>query len=219
MAASDIHGRRICGAWTAIGAEATASGYEVAWKLAARHQYTVWNTDANGNVTTQAERDVSGTSAALETLETSFHQDLNGERRWRTGRNQFPCRMLGFDGTGADRNQVLPRSGCRRHWPELKYDGTAFTAREWGGWTPIGAEATATGYEVAWKLGTDTYTVWNTDANGNITTDVNGVSGTSAALKTLETSFHQDLNGDGVIDSSSSIIEASGSLTVGLSPR
>ena len=61
--------------------------------------------------------------------------------------------------------------------PELKLNGAAFTAGMWGGWTLIGAEATATGYEVAFKFGTNTYTVWNTDANGNITDqcDRNGV--------------------------------------------
>ena len=35
------------------------------------------------------------------------------------------------------------------------------------GWAPIGAEKTASGYEVAWKSGADLYTVWNTDAQGN----------------------------------------------------
>ena len=69
-----------------------------------------------------------------------------------------------------------------------------------GGWMPIGAEQTATGYEVAWKVtGADQYTVWNTDSNGNYLSDIGVVSGTSYALESLETSFHQDLNGDGTI--------------------
>ena len=33
------------GAWAPIGAEQTTSGYEVAWKVTAADQYTVWNTD------------------------------------------------------------------------------------------------------------------------------------------------------------------------------
>ena len=73
-------------------------------------------------------------------------------------------------------------------------------AGQFGTWTPIGAEQTATGYEVAWKIpGTDQYTVWTTDSNGNYLSNIGHVSGTSAALESLETSFHQDLNGDGVI--------------------
>ncbi len=48
--------------------------------------------------------------------------------------------------------------------------------------------------------GADQYTVWNTDSSGNFTSYAIGtVSGSSSALESLETSFHQDLNGDGVI--------------------
>jgi hypothetical protein len=44
------------------------------------------------------------------------------------------------------------------------------------------------------------YTVWNTDSNGNFVSDTIGnVPGASGALEALETSFHQDLNSDGVI--------------------
>ena len=74
---------------------------------------------------------------------------------------------------------------------------------------PIGAEQTATGYEVAWKLtGADQYTVWNTDSNGNLVSDTLGVvSGSSYALESLETSFQQDLNGDGTIGLAPTVIE------------
>ena len=42
------------------------------------------------------------------------------------------------------------------------------TAGEFGAWAPIGAEKTATGYEVAWKVaGVDLYGIWYTDNNGN----------------------------------------------------
>ena len=206
------------GAWTAIGVEATATGYEVAFKIGL-DTYTVWNTDANGNITTNATGTVSGSSAALEALETSFNQDLNGDHVvgvpgaiTSTTIESFGSTALVQTGTNYFLNPVAGGTG-----PELKYDGTAFTASVWGAWTPIGVEATATGYEIAWKIGTDTYTVWNTDANGNITTNATGtVSGSSAALKAMELSFHQDLNGDGVLDTASTVIEASGSLKIAL---
>ena len=58
-----------------------------------------------------------------------------------------------------------------------------------------------TGYEVAWKItGADRYTVWITDNSGNYVSSVFDVaSGSSAAVNSLETSFHQDLNSDGWI--------------------
>src|SRR5207253_2534512 len=97
--------------------------------------------------------------------------------------------------------------------PSLKYAGTDIWADEFVGWAPIGAEATASGYEVAWKLaGADQYTVWSTDANGNDTVRLaDSVSGSSTALESLETSFHQDLNGDGVVGIANLVIEALGS--------
>ena len=74
-------------------------------------------------------------------------------------------------------------------------------AGQWGGWAPIGAEQTSSGYEVAWKVpGADQYTVWNTDSNGNFTSHNIGLCRErGTALESLENSFHQDLNGDGVI--------------------
>ncbi|HZP59134.1 MAG TPA: NF038122 family metalloprotease, partial [Opitutaceae bacterium] len=96
--------------------------------------------------------------------------------------------------------------------PELKYSGAAFVAGStWGGWAPIGAEAISGGYEVAFKTGADSYAVWDTDTNGNLTTIALGTtSGSSTALESLETSFHQDLNGDGTIG----IPAAPGSTTI-----
>ena len=64
--------------WSPIGAEKTATGYEVAWKVAGADQYTVWTTDNSGNYISNIGV-VSGSSLALESLENSFHQDLNGD--------------------------------------------------------------------------------------------------------------------------------------------
>ena len=74
-------------------------------------------------------------------------------------------------------------------------------AGQFGQWTPIGAEQTASGYEVAWKVtGADQYAVWDTDSNGNYTSNIlDTVSGTDPTLQSIETSFQQDLNGDGYI--------------------
>ena len=185
-----------------IGAEATATGYEVAFKFGAS-TYTVWNTDANGNITTNATGTVSGNSTSLEALETSFHQDLNGDGTIgvpAASVSTTTIESLGVTALVQTGNNYFFNPVAGGAGPELKYGGAAFTAGTWGAWTAIGVEATATGYEVAFKIGLDTYTVWNADANGNITTNATGtVSGSSAALEALETSFNQDLNGDHVI--------------------
>src|SRR5258705_10613291 len=97
----------------------------------------------------------------------------------------------------------------------LKYGGSVVTVGQFGAWSFIGAEQISGGYEVALHLpGSDQYTVWNTDTNGNVVSNGTGgvVSGSSDALRSLESSFQQDLNGDGVIGipSTVTVIEAYG---------
>ena len=70
---------QFAGGLAPIGAELTASGYDVAWKAMGADQYTVWSTDSSGNCTGNLTGTVSGTSTALESLESVFHQDLNGD--------------------------------------------------------------------------------------------------------------------------------------------
>ena len=190
------------GASVPIGAEVTSTGYEVAWKVVGADLYAVWNTDSSGNYLSNATGGVSGTSTALESLETSFHQDLNGDgvigvNLPTTMIEAFGSTSLAEVGNNYFLNSISTGSG-----PELKYAGAAVAAGQFGsGWAPIGAEVTSTGYEVAWNIpGTDQYTVWNTDSSGNfVSNNIGIVSGSSTALESLETSFHQDLNGDSVI--------------------
>jgi serralysin len=85
--------------------------------------------------------------------------------------------------------------------PELQRGGAAVTVGEYGTWTPIGAVQVTGGYDVAWKdPASGLYTVWSTDSNGNYLANINpAVPGNSTSLEALETTFHRDLNGDGII--------------------
>ena len=213
------------GPWVPIGAEQTASGYEVAWKIAGADQYTVWFTDQSGNYISSAFDLASGSSTALQSFEPSFQQDLNGDGVIGVPGAPPPTviESLGSTSLDADGNNYFlhPSGGSP---VELSFGGAPVAAGQFdqfgGPWAPIGAEQTATGYEVAWKItGADQYTVWTTDNSGNYVSSAFDVaSGTSAALQSFETSFHQDLNGDGyiglVLDGSS----GGQTLTAGSSP-
>jgi hypothetical protein len=213
------------GTWTPIGAvQVAGGGYDVAWKNTATGQYTVWSTDSSGNYTSNIGV-VSGTSTALELLETTFNQDLNGD-----GTIGIPKVVIQTDGSTSlvqvGSNYFLyPVGGSSG--PELQYGGAAVVAGQFGGWTVVGAELTSSGYDVAWKnASTGQYTVWGTDSNGNYTSNLIGVvSGNSTALETFENIFQQDLNGDGVVgiyaapgtilQINSSLSGPSGSATIG----
>jgi len=206
------------GNWSPIGAEAISGGYEIAWKLAGQDAYIAWNLDTNGNFASgNPLGQVTASSTALESLETSFHQDLNGDGTIGIPSNAtieaFGSLSLVLTG---DHYLLDPVSGGTG--PTLKYGGTAIVAGA-STWSPIGADVyTPQAYEVAWKLaGQDSYMVWIVDHNGNFiaANPIGQVPGSNVGLESLEPSFHQDLNGDGTIGvpgSGSSTIEGSATL-------
>jgi hypothetical protein len=188
------------GAWTPIGGEQIAGGgYDIAFKVPGADQYTVWTTDSNGNFLSALVGTVSGTSSALESLESVFHQDLNGDGV--IGLTTTAIESSGSTSlTEVGNNFYFYNSGGSG--PSFNFGGAPFVAGEFGAWTPIGAEQISSGgYEIAWKVpGADQYTVWTTDSNGNFLSALFGtVSGTSSALESQEPLFHQDLSGDGLI--------------------
>jgi serralysin len=67
------------GSWIPYGAIQVAGGYDVAFENPGANQYTVWNTDGNGNQLSFLVASVPGNNATLESLENVFHQDLNGD--------------------------------------------------------------------------------------------------------------------------------------------
>ena len=186
--------------YSPVGAAQTATGYEIAWQIPGTEQFSIWNTDSNGNFTSFSV--LSGTSPTLESLELSFNQDLNGDGVIGPPATTSPLVIESFGSTSLVQvgiDYFMYANGTQTG-PELKFDGAAVTAGQFGAYAPVGAEILAGGgYEVAWKLsGTEQFSIWNTDSNGNFTS-YSIYSGSSPVLESLETSFHQDLNGDGVI--------------------
>ena len=173
-----------------------AGGYEVAWTLPGG-QFTVWNTDANGNYVSSAMGAVGASDPTLQELEPSFGRDLNGDGT--TGLK--PTHTIETDGALSlvvVGNEYVLDTGTAG--PTLKYLGVAVTAGQFGsGVAPIAAAPLAAGgYEVAWTLPGGQFTVWNTDANGNYVSSAMGAVGASdPTLQELEPSFGRDLNGDG----------------------
>ena len=71
-------------------------------------------------------------------------------------------------------NNYYLRNNSTGTGPELVY-GTPVVVNQTPGWSLIGAEQTASGYEVAWEnASTGQYTVWGTDSNGNVVSNLTG---------------------------------------------
>ena len=206
--------------WSLIGAEQIAGGYEVAWESASTGQFTVWGTDTNGKqVSNLTGGNVLGGSAALESIETSFHQDLNGDGS--IGLAATTIESFGGTSLVVIGNDYYFWSNSTGTGPELTYGGAPITVGEYAGWSLVGAEQIAGGYEVAWEsASTGQFTVWGTDTNGKEVSNLTGgvVLGTSATLASIEASFYQDLNQDGFIGTSTTVIEASGTAVLSVGP-
>ena len=206
------------GAWSPIAAEqVSGGGYYVAWKNSATGTYSVWSTDSNGNFISTVTPEISGTNASLEALEPTFHQDLNGD-----GTIGIPSITIPASGATnivqVGSNYYLD-SVATGTGPVLKNGGQNVVAGNYGAWSPIAAvQVSGGGYDVAWKNSSNgRFSVWSTDSNGNfVSTLTPEVNGTNASLEALEPTFHQDLNGDGVIvQSGSGTIIKPNSLTIG----
>ncbi|MBR1277686.1 M10 family metallopeptidase C-terminal domain-containing protein [Bradyrhizobium sp. AUGA SZCCT0283] len=193
-----------------VAVEQTAGGYQVALKYAAGNQFSIWNTDSNGNFVSYAV--YAGNSTTLESLETSFHQDLNGDGT--IGAPATVIEALGSTSLVQVNNNYYLNNISSGNGPTLKYGGVVVTLGQFDPYVPVAVEQTAGGYQVALKYAAgNQFSIWNTDSNGNFISYA-VYAGNSTTLKSLETSFHQDLNGDGTIGVPSTVIEALGSTSL-----
>ena len=171
--------------WSAIHAEATATGYTVLWQDAGG-AYTVWQLDAAGNYLDSRSR----SETALNELESVFAVDLNGDGGIGLVEDNGAYR-LGVNAEGA-----YEISNGIDAPVVLKLNTLGVTPTTFDGWSAVQAEATATGFTVLWQDAGGTYTVWQVDAAGNY---LDSKSRPENALNELESVFAVDLNGDGGI--------------------
>ena len=100
---------------------------------------------------------------------------------------------------------------------ELSYGGSPIVAGEFGAWTPIAAQQTATGYEVALEeVGADLYgRVGHRQQRQLRLGSPEQRIGDERGAEVVETSFNFDLNGDGVIGPPPpTVIESNGSMSL-----
>src|SRR5437667_338944 len=101
-------------------------------------QFTAWATDSNGNYVSSPVGLAMATDASLQAIETTFHQDLNGDGV--IGVN-IPTTVI--EALGAF---CLVQSGANYFYtlslhdalPILKNAGAVVFAGEYAPWTPIG---------------------------------------------------------------------------------
>ncbi|WP_025037559.1 M10 family metallopeptidase C-terminal domain-containing protein [Bradyrhizobium sp. DOA9] len=195
------------GTWSVIAAEqVSGGGYDVVWKNSANAHYSVWSTDSTGNfqTTLAAAPEVLGTDASLQALEPTLHQDLNGDGTTGVVINGVAIESFGSTKAVLSAGNYYLADISTGTGPSLKFGGNVVKAVDYGTWSVIAAEqVSGGGYDVVWKNSANAhYSVWSTDSNGNFLATLGSASemlGNDAALKGLEPTLHQDLNGDGAV--------------------
>ncbi|MGO9954840.1 MAG: beta strand repeat-containing protein, partial [Solirubrobacteraceae bacterium] len=183
--------------WTPVGAIETGDGYEVAWSVPGANEYVVWNTDSDGDYTSAATGILSGASAELEAVEADFGETFPGAGPPAT-KTRIAANGVTTLAQVGDLFELNPASG--ETGPLIELNGSVVAAGQFpAGWTPVGAEETASGYEVAWSVpDANEFVVWNTDSNGDYTSAATGIlSGTSPELEAVEAAFGETFPGAG----------------------
>ena len=83
------------------GARAVVSGgdYDIVWHDPSSGLYSVWSLDSNGNYLSNLTAPIAGNSSTLESFETIFGQDLNGDGNHRGRPPPPPPVTIQIDGT------------------------------------------------------------------------------------------------------------------------
>src|SRR5262249_5087712 len=131
--------------WTPIGAEATASGYLVAWYKARTNAYTFWHADSNGVLLSNPSTPIAANDPAVQSFETDLRKDRTCDAM------VGPATVIEAFGVTslveASGNSFLNPAGGGVG-PVLQFAGAAVSEGQFAGWAPIAAEATASGYQV-----------------------------------------------------------------------
>ena len=180
-------------------------------------QYSVWNTDSNGNfVSTTAA--MSASSNALKSIETSFHQDLNGDgtigvpttTNTTTVIESVGSTSLVEVGTNFFLDNISTGTG-----PALKYGGADVVAGQFGAAGRRSAPSRPRpamrwpGRTMPASIRSGTPTATATSSRSTA-----AMSASSPALESIETSFLQDLNGNGLIGGKAIVNGTSGNDTL-----
>src|SRR5262249_44733959 len=134
--------------WAPVGAEATTSGYLVAWYNAGARAYAFWYADSSGALLSSPPGPVAANSPAIQSFESDLHQDLNGDGLIGPATVIEASGVTSLVQSGGGNYFLHPVRGGAG--PMLQFEGAAVQAGQFAGWAPVGTEATTSGYLVAW---------------------------------------------------------------------
>ncbi len=174
--------------WSALQAEATATGFTALWQ-GPNGDYAIWQTDSDGNYLGSK----AWPASLIKEIEPLFVADVDGDGNIGASKliEDAGAYELSTNIVGA--YQISDGSGTP---VTLKLNSADVTVATFAGWSPLQAEATATGFKVLWQAPDGGYAIWQTDAAGNYLSSKNWPA---SLVKQIEPSFAADIDGDGQV--------------------
>ncbi len=187
--------------WTAVQVEAFGAGYKVLLKNT-DGTYAEWELDNAGEYVTGVLID------NVVDVETFYGADINGDSA--TGHTTTTV-----ENDGAVTLQLSTQTGYIVDGDKaLSLNGQPVTPDTLPGWSAIHAEAFGSGYKVLLKNADGTFAEWTLNSAGHYE------SGSIISnIVDFETFYDADLNGDGTVGHTTTVIENNGSTTLSVSTQ
>lgn len=194
--------------YTPIAVMGLTGGYEVMFRNGTN--FVGLDFDRSGNYLSAATSVLTSGSLALEMLEGSFSNDLNGDGTegpvFTTIQTHEPAFTLYQE---ANEYTIWNNAGLAA---VLQVNGSPIISGNFNGYSAVGIISNTGGYEVMFGNGSQ-YIGLEFNGTGNYTGPVTAqLAGSSFALQSLENTFGIDLNGDGVVGLYYNYVDNGGSL-------
>ena len=177
--------------WTPVGAVASGSGYALYWKHNTNGQFALWTLNAQGAAT-------AGRGATLSEVlvaETNAGTDLDGDGK--VGVQFTANKQIGNVTLGSTQFGYAIRNN-NGNPIQITNAGTNATASTVPGWTPVGAVASGSGYELFWRHQDGRYAQWFLNSTGAATA---GGLLSAGQRRSSEIRLNYDINEDGIVGS------------------
>ncbi|MFY7885493.1 MAG: hypothetical protein ACOVOV_11700 [Dolichospermum sp.] len=194
--------------WQTLAAETVNGVNQVLWKYNDSNHLHLWTLDSNWNWQSSTGWWGLNSSEAF-TQETNFQQDFNGDGI--IGSPYTPIETFGNTKLVQDTTNKLYTQIGNNNPIAIKNGGTQITTNIYPGWQTLAAETVNGVNQVLWKYNDGNYLhLWSLDSNWNWQSSTGWWGLNSSEAFTQETNFQQDFNGDGIIGSPYTPIEAFG---------
>ncbi|MBD2149020.1 S8 family serine peptidase [Pseudanabaena sp. FACHB-1277] len=188
--------------WETVAVENIGGQNQLLWKSASTNSISVWSLDSNWNFLSSSGVIALNSGSAL-IQETNFGLDLNGD----SVVGPVNLELQGNTKLVKDATNLLYAQVGSNTPIAIKYNGSQIYTTIFAGWETVAVENIGGQNQLLWKsASTNSISLWNLDSNWNFLSSAGVIPLNSGSTLIQETNFGLDLNGDGFVGQSVSVV-------------